>query len=559
MLCHLTISQFAIVTELELDIDTGLTVITGETGAGKSIMLDALGLALGNRADASMVRHKDGGNKAEINASFDISANASATQWLAERDLDTSESDCILRRVVGSDGRSKGYINGTPQPLSALRELGALLVHIHGQHEHQALMKRDAHRDLLDQFGQLEPLLSTVKTAYTEWQAKQKAFVQHRDNAQELADRADLLAFQLREFDALNLQADEYQTLEASHKKMANADALLSTGQQALTFLSDIETSAQSQTERALSLIQTMAQQDTTLTELSELLESAHIQLQESADSLNRYIEGLSIDPETYQHLDQRLSTAYQLARKHRIDPYTLHEHHQQLAAELESLSGGNEKLEQLEAESQAAWEQYIACAKKLSTQRKKHAKKLNTALTAHINELGMPDAVISLEFHPVSEQQGSAKGLEQVEFIIQTNAGQPAKPLNKIASGGELSRVSLAIQVACAANSNVATLMFDEVDVGIGGSTAHRVGQLLRELGKDNQVICVTHQPQVAAQGHQHLFVSKSSKKNSTQTQIKALSTQDKTAEIARMLGGKEISGETMAHAEAMIAETVD
>lgn len=554
MLTHIKINQFAIVDELELDVPTKLTVITGETGAGKSIMLDALGLTLGNRAESGMVRH--GADKADIHAVFDISNNQQARDWLAQRDLDAQE-ECILRRVINSDGRSKAYVNGSPTPLSAVRELGSLLVNIHGQHEHQALLKKDTHRELLDDFGNLGSLASATAQAYREWQTAQKQFETYRDNARELSDRANLLKFQLQEFEELNLQEGEYQQLEKDHKKLANVESLLSMGQQALSGLMADDASAGQQTQRALSILQDMLKEDDQLKEITDMVDSAAIQLQEAHDSLQHYLSSLDIDPEHYQAVDQRLSAAYQLARKHRIDPYNLTQYQVEMQQELEQIDGGEEKLDALEQQADQRQQDYLEVAKKLSEGRKKQARKLGKVISDQINTLGMPGAAFEVTLSPLAQEQLSAKGLEQVEFVIQTNPGQPAKPLAKVASGGELSRVSLSIQVACAAKTNVATLMFDEVDVGIGGGTAQIVGKLLRALGENNQVICVTHQPQVAAQGHHHLHVNKQTKKNSTHTDICALSQDEKVMEIARMLGGLTITDQTMAHAKELIAES--
>ncbi|MCG8315738.1 MAG: DNA repair protein RecN [Pseudomonadales bacterium] len=554
MLTHIKISQFAIVDELELDVPNKLTVITGETGAGKSIMLDALGLTLGERADSGMVRH--GSTKADIHASFDISTNEAAQQWLQQRDLD-ADNECVLRRVVNQDGRSKAYVNGSPHPLSALRELGTLLVNIHGQHEHQALLKNDTHRKLLDQFGSLTKQAHQVADQFRLWQKAQHAFDAYRDNARELSDRADLLKFQLQEFEQLNLKEGEYQTLEKEHKKLSNVESLLSLGQQAASGLTDDEASASQQTHRVLSILRDMQKEDETLKEITEMVESASIQLQEASDSLSSYLGQLDIDPELYQEIDQRLSAAYQLARKHRTDPYALTEMQTQMQQELTQIDGGEERLEELESQANTLKQQYLEEAHKLTEGRKKQAKKLAKLISQQIKNLGMPGAEFSVALHPLESDQLSAKGLETVEFIVQTNPGQPGKPLAKIASGGELSRISLAIQVACAAKTNVATLMFDEVDVGIGGGTAQVVGQLLRSLGEDNQVICVTHQPQVAAQGHYHLHVNKHTSKSSTHTDIASLSQDEKVLEVARMLGGLKISEQTMAHAKELIAES--
>lgn len=558
MLTHLTISQFAIIEALELDIAPDLTVITGETGAGKSIMLDALGLALGNRADADMIRQSEDHTKAEIHACFNISHHDEAKEWLANRDLEAAD-ECILRRVITREGRSKGYINGSPQPITALRELGSLLVSIHGQHEHQALMKKDTHRALLDQFGQLNGQCQMVSHSFNKWKTARETYLTHRNNAQELADRVDLLKFQLQEFHELSLQKGEYQQLEQDHRKMANAETLAQSAQQLLDGLTDQDQALNAQLQHLTSLAQDMTRQDSDVQDIAELLNSACIQLEEAASSLRHYRDKLDMDPELYQKLDQKLGTAYQLARKHRIDPYEIPQHQQHLQAELDTIDGGEEKLQQLEAKAEKAHAEYLKKAKALSKSRQQQAKKLSQTLTDQIKDLGMPEAKMEVLLTPYDEAAGTAHGLEQIEFHIQTNPGQAIKPLAKIASGGELARISLAIQVACAAKTNVATLMFDEVDVGVGGKTAHIVGRLLRGLGNDNQVICVTHQPQVAAQGHHHLYVSKELVDGNTHTQIDVLDAEQRIEEIARMLGGREVNAKTMAHAQSLIEDNAD
>lgn len=554
MLTHIKISNFAIVEELDLDIPAQLTVITGETGAGKSIMIDALGLALGDRADSGSVRH--GTERADILATFDIRHIPAAQDWLRERDL-LADHDCILRRVITADGRSRAYINGTPSPIQGLKELGEMLVSIHGQHEHQSLLKKDTHRELLDEYAGLQPLARTVADSWRHWQQKQAAFQHFRDHAKELQDRADLLRFQLAELDELKPIEGELAELEQEHKRLANVDSLISQGQQALAGLSDNDNALTDQTQSVLHLLHGMAAEDASLKGVTELMESACIQLEEAASELRHYIENLEINPERYQEVDRRLSAYIHLARKHREDPHQLFQLWQTLAGELDAIDGGEDKLQQLEKDARTARETYLAEAAKLSKARLKDAKKLGKLITGKVQPLGMPGAEFTVELQPLETGQTSPHGLEQVEFIVRTNPGQPAKPLHKVASGGELSRISLAIQVACAAKSNVATLVFDEVDVGIGGAVAQIVGKLLRELGGANQVLCVTHLPQVAAQGHTHLHVNKQARRNQTHTDIARLNPDETVAEIARMLGGLKITDQTLAHARELVADS--
>lgn len=551
MLSHINISNFAIVESLDLDIPNKLCVITGETGAGKSIMIDALGLALGNRADSGSVRH--GADKADILASFDIDDNAGAQRWLKDNDLE-EDGECILRRVINKDGRSRSYINGRPTPISSLKALGEHLISIHGQHEHQALLKKDTHRRLLDQFGGLTALAKQVATAFKEWQQHQQAYEQFRDNAKELNDRVDLLRFQLSELDTLDLQEGEFNTLEKEHKRLSNAEGLITRGRQALQGLTEGDNTLLDNTASVLHLVSEMKQQDDSLSETIELITSAEIQLQEAASNLHHYIDQLDIDPERYQWVDERIASAHQMARKHRLSPDQLPDLQQSLANELASIDGGDDKIAALLVSAQASQEAYLTKAQTLSKKRKQQAKKLGGIITKQIQTLGMPGAEVSIPLGTLEVHQATAFGIDTIEFHVQTNPGQPSKPLHKVASGGELSRISLSIQVACAAKSNVATLIFDEVDVGIGGAVAQVVGELLRELGQNNQVICVTHLPQVAAQGHHHLHVNKQTKKQSTHTDISPLSQDEKVTEIARMLGGLSITEQTLAHAKELI-----
>ncbi len=554
MLTHIKISQFAIVESLDLDIPQQLSVITGETGAGKSIMIDALGLVLGDRADSGMVRA--GADKADILASFDVSTNPAAKHWLQDHELN-ADDECLLRRVINQDGRSRGYINGTPVTLQQLKDLGETLVAIHGQHEHQTLLKKDTHRELLDEFAGMQPLAKEVAKAFRSWQEKDAKWREFRDNRAALMEKADLLQFQIRELDALSPQAGELESLERDHKKLSNVEGLLKRGQQALEALSDGDDNLVDQVASVLHILQDMARQDAGLQDTIDLLEQAQIQLQETATNLQHYAQSLDIDPDRYEEIDQRLTQTYQLARKHRVHPTELADLHARLKASLADIDGGDERLEALEAEAKAGWNNYFDSAQKLSGERKKAGQKLAKKITEQIRPLGMPGAEFFVTLTDLSQQQANAHGLEVVEFEVRTNPGQPAKALGKVASGGELSRISLAIQVACAARSQVATLIFDEVDVGIGGGVAQVVGKLLRSLGHKNQVLCVTHLPQVAAQGHHHLHVNKITRKDSTHTRIDVLGGDDKVSEIARMLGGVKITDQTMAHAKELILES--
>ncbi|MGC1507098.1 DNA repair protein RecN [Ketobacter sp.] len=554
MLTHINISNFAIVEQLDLDIPNKLTVITGETGAGKSIMIDALGLALGDRADSGSVRH--GADKAEILASFDISNIPEAQHWLQQRDLE-AEHECILRRVVSGDGRSRAYINGTPSPIQALKQLGEILVSIHGQHEHQALLKKETHRQLLDAFSGLAGQADIVAERYQHWQDQLKAFQHFRDHAKEMQDRVDLLRFQINELQELKPEDGELAQLEVEHKRMSNVDSLLGRGQQVVSGLTEGEPALTDQVQSINHILDDMVGDDESLREIHDMLDSARIQMEEASSSLQHYLGRLEIDPQRYQMLDSRISGYFHLGRKHRIAPHQLAHLWQTLEEELNAIDGGEEKLQKLEQAAESAKDSYLDAAKTLSKGRNKHANKLDKMITEKIQPLGMPGAEFKVQLQTNPANQYSIHGLEQVEFVVSTNPGQPIKALNKVASGGELSRISLAIQVACAATTNVSTLVFDEVDVGIGGAVAQIVGKLLQELGTNNQVLCVTHLPQVAAQGHTHLHVNKQTSKKQTHTDIAKLSQDEKVAEIARMLGGLKITNQTLAHARELIEDS--
>jgi DNA repair protein RecN (Recombination protein N) len=554
MLTHLRISQFAIVDTLDLDIPAQLSVITGETGAGKSIMIDALGLTLGDRADSGMVRA--GADRADLLASFDVSGNAPARQWLAANDL-TAGDECLLRRVIQQDGRSRGYVNGTPVTLQQLRELGEMLISIHGQHEHQTLLRKETHRELLDEYAGCLPLARDVRDAFRTWQEKDAAHREFRDNQAALMEKADLLRFQIAELDALSPRAGELETLEQEHRKLSNVESLLARHRQASGLLSEGEDTVLDRASSLLALLQDMARQDPGLNAVIELADAGLIQLQEAADQLDRYGRSLEIDPERYQEVDLRLGQTYQLARKHRVTAAELPALHARLRDSLQAVDGGDETLARLERDALTARTAFLTLARKLSAERRKQAPVLAKKITAQIRPLGMPGAEFFVSLGEIPENNANAGGLESVEFEVRTNPGQPAKALGKVASGGELSRISLAIQVTCAARSQVATLIFDEVDVGIGGGVAQVVGALLRTLGRKNQVLCVTHLPQVAAQGHHHLHVNKVTRKDSTHTHIDTLGTDQKVQEIARMLGGVKITEQTLAHARELIAES--
>lgn len=552
MLVHLSIHNYAIVDHLDLELDAGMSTISGETGAGKSIMLDALGLCLGDRADSGVVR--PGADKADLLASFDLSDIAEARTWLAERDLD-NDGPCILRRVITAEGRSRGYINGTPCPQSDLKALGELLIDIHSQHEHQSLLKNDTHRRLLDEYAGSQELARQVQLAAQRWKQTRNELERISSIGDEQRARHQLLSYQLEELENLALGENELEQLEQEHKALSNAEALLGACRQVLDLCSESDAgNVLSALTASLNRLGGFGNQSNALGEASNLLASAQIQVEEAVGELNRFLDHFDADPERQQSLEERLDTIYTLARKHRIQPRELAALQQQLFEELEDLNADDQASERLAEELAAYSRHYQEKAAELSALRGKAAERLAKKVEKEMQTLGMPGGRFSVQLQSLEGTEPQANGLEIVEFLVSANPGQPLRPLAKVASGGELSRISLAIQVITAQTSRVPTLVFDEVDVGIGGPTAEVVGQLLRRLGERGQVLCVTHLPQVAAQGHQHLFVHKRRGQGATSTAVSKLDEQGRIEEIARMLGGVDLTEESLAHARKMV-----
>ncbi|MCJ0879733.1 DNA repair protein RecN [Pseudomonas sp. JI-2] len=552
MLVHLSVHNYAIVEHLDLELKRGMSVISGETGAGKSIMLDALGLTLGDRADSSVVRI--GADKADILASFDLDDIPDARAWLAERDMD-SEGPCILRRVITAEGRSRGYINGTPCPQGDLKALGELLIDIHSQHEHQSLLKTDTHRRLLDEYSGSQDLARQVQLAAQRWRQTRQTLERLSNSSDEQRARHQLLSYQLEELENLALGEHELEQLEQEHKNLANAEQLLGACRQVMELCSESDAgNVLSALTSSLQRLTAFQNQPQALSEAVNLLASAQIQVEEAIGELNRFVDHFDADPERQQMLEERLDTIYTLARKHRVQPSELPNLHQQLLEELEGLNADDEAVERLGEELAAYARHYEEKAGELSRNRQAAAEQLASAVEAEIQRLGMPGGRFSVQLKPAAEGEYAPYGLEQVEFLVSANPGQPLRPLAKVASGGELSRISLAIQVITAQTSRVPTLVFDEVDVGIGGPTAEIVGQLLRRLGERGQVLTVTHLPQVAAQGHHHLFVHKARDTDETRTAVTELDQAGRVEEIARMLGGVDLTEQSLAHARQMV-----
>ncbi|MDP2608129.1 MULTISPECIES: DNA repair protein RecN [unclassified Oceanobacter] len=554
MLTHLSIHQFALVEHLELEFQRGMAVITGETGAGKSILLDALGLALGQRADAAMVRQ--GAERAEICASF--CPTPKARQWLAGRDIPDEEDLVLLRRVVSAEGRSRGYINGRPASANDLRELSQHLIEVHSQHAHQRLMEKDAPRDIVDAFGNLKPLATRVANCFQQWQRMKKRLHKLQEVSSEVQAQRQLLSYQVEELRELSLGVTELADLELEHKRLANAESMLLGGQQALAASTGDDGDSQGAAQMAWVAYQQLLRiddQHTSLTEARDLMQQAQILLEEAGHSLRHYLEQVDINPHRLQQVEQRLSDIFSMARKHQIQPTELYDHWQQQEAALAELSMSDEDLAELQEQVIALEQRYLTEAQTLSQARIQAAARLDANVCDQFDAMALGRTRFETHINPLSLSEAGKHGIDQIRFMVQTNPGMPAGPLAKVASGGELSRISLAIQVVTAATSDIACLIFDEVDVGIGGGTAERVGRLMRALGERGQVMCVTHQPQVAAQAHQHFMVSKISGDEYTHTRITELGDTQRTQEIARMLGGVDITHSTMTHAKEMLA----
>jgi DNA repair protein RecN (Recombination protein N) len=553
MLTQLNIQNFALVNQLELELQRGMTAITGETGAGKSIMLDALGLTLGDRADLDVIRH--GAERADISASFALADNPEALNWLDEHDFPREGTDCILRRVLTRDGRSRAYINGQATTLAELKTLGEMLIDIHSQHEHQSLLLTATHQKLLDAFGghqdaarQVRELALTLRALRQEIQVLEQAAA--AGNAQR-----ELLDYQVRELDELRLQPGEFSALDAEHQQLVHADAALAALKAVMDLCSENdEFNLEQGLRRAAALLADLPFSTPLLDEAAAMLGNALIQVEEAASTLNRASDRIELNPERLQEVDERLGAIHRLARKHKVEPDALYAHLQSLQQQLDGLASADSRIGILQNEIATRETQYHQLAAKLSQLRGKAARKLEKEINAQLGKLGMGSARFSIDLK--SDTGACAPtGYDAAEFLVSTNPGNPAKPLVRVASGGELSRVSLAIQVVIAQTTAIPTLVFDEVDVGIGGGTAKAVGELLRQLGEKGQVLCVTHQPQVASQAHQHLLVSKLSDKQSTTTTLRQLDAGERVQEIARMLGGDSLTDKSLAHAKELLA----
>ncbi|MDO6426610.1 DNA repair protein RecN [Thalassotalea sp. 1_MG-2023] len=553
MLIHLSIQNFAIVKSLEVEWRSGMTTITGETGAGKSIAIDALGLCLGDRAVTNVVRPNC--KQANLVATFDISKNPKAINWLTNNDF-SIDDECILRRVISSEGRSKSYINGTPVPLAQLKDISQLLINIHGQHDHQLITKSHTQKHMLDAFANHHDLLDSVKFHYQKWQGLSQELATLQETQQSREAQQQLLQYQVNELDDFSMLADEFTQLEQDYKKYSNCQHLLDNSLQALHLLNDNEQFNINDALRScIEKVAEIANVDQVISPVIEQMNDALLQLEDASQELQSYHERLELDPEHFQHIEDRYSTAIQLAKKHQTQPEALYQLHHDLKQQLTMISSDETRLTHLHQEIDDAKNQYLDTAKALTQSRQSSAEKLSALITDSMRELNMEHGQFNVAVNSNHADKMSATGSDDINFLVSLNPGQSLDIMSKVASGGELSRISLALQVILSHQITAPSLIFDEVDVGISGPTAAMVGTKLQQLAANTQVICVTHLPQVASKGHQQLFVSKLTDGEHTETNVTELSQQARVQEIARLLAGDQITDSSLANAQELLA----
>jgi DNA repair protein RecN (Recombination protein N) len=557
VLTSIQVRNFAIIDQVEVEFSPGLTVLTGETGAGKSILVDAMGLVLGERGGAGLVRSD--AKRAEFTAEFDLADLPEAREWLEEQMLDL-DSECILRRVISADGRSRAFINGNSVPLQSLKSLGEMLLDIHGQHFHQSLGRRDVQRDLLDYFGGLVDVAVAAANAFADWRELADKLAALDTANEDRQARMEFLRFQLGEMDALDLQPGEFESLSVERSKHQNSGRLAEGVTSALQILYDSDpTNTQSMLAEAAHAIDALSAVDQALTPISTILQEATIHVSEAADALRRYGDALDADPERQNQVEERLDAITTIARKHRIEPDGIDALQANLQNQLHDLENAEERGSKLRKSVAATEDIYRQSARRLSAGRKKAASRFARDVTAAMAGLGMPGGVFEINLKTRDIDDPRPWGMDNIEFLISANPGQTPMPLSKVASGGELSRMSLAIQVIASDGSSIPTMVFDEVDSGVGGGIAEMVGHRLRDLGQTRQVFCVTHLPQVASLGNNHFRIMKLSDGQSTRTGITRLGNDERIEEIARMLGGVEITQRTRDHAAEMLAGNSD
>ena len=553
MLMNLQVRDFAIVDRIDIEFEAGMTVLTGETGAGKSILVDALGLVLGERGSAQFLR--DGAKRAEFAAEFDVSGLQSARAWLEQQALDVDD-ECLLRRVINDDGRSRAFINGNSVSLSQLKNLGDLLLDIHGQHFHQSLGRRSIQRDLLDHFGDLLEKRAATEKSFAAWKAVADRLQQLTEAESDRASRLDLLTFQLQELDGLALEPGEVDALHAERQKLQNSGRLVEGVNGALhSLFEDDAGNANNLIADAVRAVESLIDYDATLEPVLEMLNSASIQITEAADSLRRYSESIDMDPRRRDWVEERLDAIQTVSRKHRVAASEMSALVSKLHQEHDELSHAEERGRELEEQAEVARSRFLQMAKALSNARQKASRSFATSVTEAMKGLGMPGGVFEISLTALDAASARPWGIDEIDFLISANPGQAAQPLAKIASGGELSRMSLAIQVIASDGSAIPTMVFDEIDSGVGGGVAEMVGRRLQELGANRQVLCVTHLPQVASLADQHFRISKVTDGKTTRTRLHVLSKDERVEELARMLGGVEITRKTLEHAAEMLA----
>lgn len=553
MLTHLTVNNFAIVRHLTLELNEGMSVITGETGAGKSIAIDALSLCLGYRSESSMIRH--GADKADITATFSMQATSPAYLWLKQHELldEDNPQECILRRMINQEGRSKAFVNNRPLPISHLRELGQYLIHLNGQHAPQLLLKSEYQLEVLDNYAGIYSLLNEMSSQYQRWKKLHQQVKNFRQQCQENEARKQLLQYQVDELDEFAIKQGEFEEMEETHSRLSNSEALTALSQEVTDLLSESELNVDSMLYKAIRHLEDLVEVDSRYQSALNMLNEALIQVQEASSEVSDLAGKIEQDPDLLNELDIRISKTLQLARKHHVLPENLWQHHEFIQQELQKLVdfAGNE--EQLIADEQAAHQQSIKLAEQIYQKRLEAGKKLAEQVTAQIKRLSMENGEFFIDVQHDAKRL-SSNGADVVEFNLRSNLGQQAQPLAKIASGGELSRISLAVQVLTANKLSTPTIIFDEVDVGISGLTATTVGKLLRQLGKKCQVLCVTHLPQVASYGHHHFNVQKYVENNQTETQMSLLTQAERVQVLARLLGGSKITDTVLANAQEML-----
>ena len=557
MLSHLTIRSLAVIDGLELDCTHGMTALTGETGAGKSIVVDALALLLGARANPDMIRV--GAERAEVCGVFETASGASARAWLADRELEEGAGECIVRRVIGPGSRSRAFINHRPVPAHLLRELGEHLVDIHGQHAHHLLLHRDRQRSIVDDFGGHHELLGKVADTAQRWQALQREIAELATQGEDRSSRLDFLRFQLDELEGSRLEPDEPERIATEQRRLANAESILDGCRRALDRLEgDHDHSATSACADVRRHLEPVARHDSRAREVLDLIEAAAINVTEAGASLRAMTEALDLDPERLAAVERRLGTIHDLARKHRVAPRELPARLVRLREEVAALASSERRAAEVERVAAIAAEEYRTLCARLTVLRREAGRRLGRRVVRCMHELGMPGGGFAVDIRAPDTPVPSLYGADRVEFVVSAGSGQPLRPLSKVASGGELSRISLAIQVSSVRGSATPTLVFDEADVGIGGRVAEIVGRRLRALGESHQILCVTHLAQVASRAHQHAVVRKLLENDGTPgVRVTPVRGGDRIEEIARMLGGETITSKTVAHAREMLDGT--